>query len=180
MTPVWYNWGYPGRIAKSAWHPDRKGVPGSVPKMETVGPVSTCGRDLLRGWWRRIALMVTFTILTVSVRNILDNPVKYIGQKRQSAAENRTRKLLNQNAQPENSKVSAHVRQLQVRRRTALWLFLLTGPQRFIDKLHGGLRQRATSTTRNKTAGMLSDGDPHCGVHENMIRWHAKYSLDGL
>jgi len=29
---------------------DRKGLPGSVPKMEeTVGPVSTCGRELLRG-----------------------------------------------------------------------------------------------------------------------------------
>jgi hypothetical protein len=29
----------------SAWHSDRKGLPGSVPKMEeTVGPVSTRGR----------------------------------------------------------------------------------------------------------------------------------------
>jgi hypothetical protein len=29
---------------------DRKGLPGSVPKMEeTVEPVSTCGRKLLRG-----------------------------------------------------------------------------------------------------------------------------------
>jgi hypothetical protein len=29
---------------------DRKGLPGRVPKMkETVGPVSTCGRELLRG-----------------------------------------------------------------------------------------------------------------------------------
>jgi hypothetical protein len=29
---------------------DRKGLPGSVPKTEeTVGPVSTCGRELLRG-----------------------------------------------------------------------------------------------------------------------------------
>jgi hypothetical protein len=29
---------------------DRKGLPGSVPEMEeTVGPVSTCGRELLRG-----------------------------------------------------------------------------------------------------------------------------------
>jgi hypothetical protein len=29
---------------------DRKGLPGSVPKVEkTVGPVSTCGRELLRG-----------------------------------------------------------------------------------------------------------------------------------
>jgi hypothetical protein len=29
---------------------DRKGLPGSVPeKGETVGPVSTCGRELLRG-----------------------------------------------------------------------------------------------------------------------------------
>jgi hypothetical protein len=29
---------------------DRKGLPGSVPKMEeTVGQVSTCGRELLRG-----------------------------------------------------------------------------------------------------------------------------------
>jgi hypothetical protein len=28
---------------------DRKGLPGSVPKTQTVGPVSTCGRELLRG-----------------------------------------------------------------------------------------------------------------------------------
>jgi hypothetical protein len=29
---------------------DRKGLPASDPKMEeTVGPVSTCGRELLRG-----------------------------------------------------------------------------------------------------------------------------------
>jgi hypothetical protein len=28
---------------------DRKGLPGSVPKMEIVGPVSTCGREKLRG-----------------------------------------------------------------------------------------------------------------------------------
>jgi hypothetical protein len=40
----------PGRIADSALHSGRKGLPGSVPKMEeTVGPVSTCGRELLRG-----------------------------------------------------------------------------------------------------------------------------------
>jgi hypothetical protein len=30
--------------------PDKKGLPGSAPKMEeTVGPVSTCGREQLRG-----------------------------------------------------------------------------------------------------------------------------------
>jgi hypothetical protein len=39
---------------------------------ETVGPVSTCGRELLRGWWRQIGLMLSFKIFTVSVRNILD------------------------------------------------------------------------------------------------------------
>jgi hypothetical protein len=38
------------RIAESASHPYRKGIPGSVATMEgTVGPVSTCGRELLRG-----------------------------------------------------------------------------------------------------------------------------------
>jgi hypothetical protein len=43
---------------------DRKWFPGSVPKMEeTVGPVSTCGRELLRGWWRPIGLGVSFMIL---------------------------------------------------------------------------------------------------------------------
>jgi hypothetical protein len=51
---------------------DRKGLPGSVPKMETVGPVSTCGGELLRGWWWPIGLMVSFMIFTASVRNILD------------------------------------------------------------------------------------------------------------
>jgi hypothetical protein len=28
---------------------DREGLPGSAPKIETVGPVFTCGRELLRG-----------------------------------------------------------------------------------------------------------------------------------
>jgi hypothetical protein len=37
-----------------------------------VGPVSTCGRELLRGWLWPIGLMVSFMIFTVSVRNILD------------------------------------------------------------------------------------------------------------
>jgi hypothetical protein len=47
--------------------------PGSVPKMkETVRPVSTCGREQLRGYWRPIGLMVSFMIFTASVRNILD------------------------------------------------------------------------------------------------------------
>jgi hypothetical protein len=41
---------------------------------ETVGPVSTCGRELLRGWWRPIGLMMSFMIFTASVRNILDTP----------------------------------------------------------------------------------------------------------
>jgi hypothetical protein len=37
-----------------------------------VGPVSTCGKELLRGWWRPICLMLSFMIFTASVRNILD------------------------------------------------------------------------------------------------------------
>jgi hypothetical protein len=37
-----------------------------------VWPVSTCGRELLRGWWRPIGLMVSFMNFTASVRNILD------------------------------------------------------------------------------------------------------------
>jgi hypothetical protein len=41
---------------------------------ETVRPVATCGRELLRGWCRSIGLMVNFTIFTASVRNILDKP----------------------------------------------------------------------------------------------------------
>jgi hypothetical protein len=74
-TPVWYQWGDPGRIAESAWHSDRKVLPGSITKMEeTVGPMSTCGRELLRGWWRPIGLMVSFKIFKESVRNILDKP----------------------------------------------------------------------------------------------------------
>jgi hypothetical protein len=39
---------------------------------EMVGPLSTCCRELLWGWWRQIGLMVSFIILTVSVWNILD------------------------------------------------------------------------------------------------------------
>jgi hypothetical protein len=42
--------------------------------METVRPASTCGRELLRGWWRPIGLMVSLMIFTASVRNILDTP----------------------------------------------------------------------------------------------------------
>ena len=41
---------------------------------ETVGPVSTCGRELLREWRRPINLMVSFMIFTASVRKILDQP----------------------------------------------------------------------------------------------------------
>jgi len=64
-TPVRYHWRDPGRIAESAWHSDRKGIPGSVPKMEErVGPVSTCGRELLRGRRRPIGFMVSFMIFT--------------------------------------------------------------------------------------------------------------------
>jgi hypothetical protein len=40
---------------------------------ETVGPVCTFGRGLLRGWWRLICLVVSFMIFTASVRNIVDN-----------------------------------------------------------------------------------------------------------
>jgi hypothetical protein len=39
---------------------------------KTVGPMSTCGRKLLRGWWRTIDLMMSFMIVTASVQNILD------------------------------------------------------------------------------------------------------------
>jgi hypothetical protein len=41
---------------------------------ETVGPVSTCGRELLRGWWWLIGLVVNFMIFTASVQKILDQP----------------------------------------------------------------------------------------------------------
>ena len=42
---------------------------------ETVGLVSTCGRELLRGWRRPIGLMVSFMVFTASVRKILDPPM---------------------------------------------------------------------------------------------------------
>jgi hypothetical protein len=36
--------------SQSSGHSERKGLPGSVPKMEEkVGSVSTCGRELIRG-----------------------------------------------------------------------------------------------------------------------------------
>jgi hypothetical protein len=41
---------------------------------ETVGPVSTCGRELLQGWWQPIGRRVSFIIFTASVPNILDRP----------------------------------------------------------------------------------------------------------
>ena len=66
--PVWYHWVDTGRIAENAWQSDRKGLPGSVPKMKkTMGPVSTCGRELLQGWRWPIGLMVSFTIFIASV-----------------------------------------------------------------------------------------------------------------
>jgi hypothetical protein len=40
-----------------------------------VGPVSTCRRELLWGWWWPTGLMVSFMIFTASVRNILDIPL---------------------------------------------------------------------------------------------------------
>jgi hypothetical protein len=53
---------------------DRKGFSGCVKKIEeTVGPVSTCGRELLRRLWRPIGLMVNLVLFTASVRNILDS-----------------------------------------------------------------------------------------------------------
>jgi hypothetical protein len=45
---------------------------------ETVGPVSTCGRELLWGWWRPIGIMVSFMIFTASVQNSLDITLLYI------------------------------------------------------------------------------------------------------
>jgi len=63
--PVWYHWANTGRFAERAWHSDRKGLPGSIPETEeTVGPVSTCRRELLWGWRWLIGLMVNFTIFT--------------------------------------------------------------------------------------------------------------------
>jgi hypothetical protein len=41
---------------------------------ETLGQVSSCGRKLLRGWWRPIGLAASFMMFTASVRNILDTP----------------------------------------------------------------------------------------------------------
>jgi hypothetical protein len=61
------------QIPHRAWHSNREGLPGSVPKMEDmVRPVSTCGREPLREWWWLIGLMVNFMILILSVWNILD------------------------------------------------------------------------------------------------------------
>ena len=51
---------------------DRKGLSGSVPNMEEmVGPVSTCWRELLRGWLRPIGFLASFKIFTASGRKIL-------------------------------------------------------------------------------------------------------------
>ena len=46
---------------------------------ETVGPVSTCGRELLRGLRRPIGLMVRFMVFTALVRKILDPPTYVCG-----------------------------------------------------------------------------------------------------
>jgi hypothetical protein len=39
-----------------------------------VGPMSTCRRELLQGWWQPIDLMVSYKIFTASVGNILKAP----------------------------------------------------------------------------------------------------------
>jgi hypothetical protein len=70
--PVWYHWGDPGRIAKNAWHWQKR-----ISRKITEETMSTCGRELLRGWWRPISLMTSFIIFTSSVRNILDTPSYY-------------------------------------------------------------------------------------------------------
>jgi hypothetical protein len=36
--------------------------------------VSTCGRELLRGWWWLTGLTVSFMIFKASVQNVLDTP----------------------------------------------------------------------------------------------------------
>jgi hypothetical protein len=41
-------------------------------KMEMVGPVSTCERKLLRGWWWPIGHRASFRIFIAPVWNILD------------------------------------------------------------------------------------------------------------
>jgi hypothetical protein len=72
---------------------DRKGLVGRVPKIdEAVEPVSTWVRELLRGWWRPIGLMVSFMIFTVSGRNILDTP-SYISQACAKSHENTYRNV---------------------------------------------------------------------------------------
>jgi hypothetical protein len=45
---------------------------------EKVGPVSTCGMELLRGWGQLIGLMMSFMICTASVPNILDTTTYFI------------------------------------------------------------------------------------------------------
>jgi hypothetical protein len=49
-----------------------------------VGPVSTCGRELMRVSCRSIGLMVSFMIFTESVRIILATPsyVKFVNDLR--------------------------------------------------------------------------------------------------
>jgi hypothetical protein len=42
---------------------------------EMVGLVSTCGRELLWGWWQLIDLMLSFMIFTASVWKVLDTPL---------------------------------------------------------------------------------------------------------
>jgi hypothetical protein len=62
-------------MVECAWQSDRKELPGNVQKMKETGvAVSTCGRELLREWWRPIGLMVSCMIFTASVRTILDSP----------------------------------------------------------------------------------------------------------
>jgi hypothetical protein len=71
-TPVRYRWGYPGRIAECFTLWQKRTFRKRSKMEETVGPVSTCRRELFRGWWLPIGLMARFMGFTASVRNILD------------------------------------------------------------------------------------------------------------
>jgi hypothetical protein len=57
----------------SAWHWQKRTSRKRSKMVETVR-LSTHGRELLRGWWRPIGLMLSFMIFTASVWNILDTP----------------------------------------------------------------------------------------------------------
>ena len=64
------------RITVGTWHNSKKGLPGMLPGMaETLGPLYSCKRGVLWGWWRNLTSKVSKLLFTSTVLELLDTPL---------------------------------------------------------------------------------------------------------